>query len=113
MALRLVGEYIWLWLALVASLVLYVLLALWNRGNITISSTRWWEFSIHRRANRPASAVYNMNDQELAERKLAYDLLACVALLVMDLLILMFAQVSPDLCHSCAPIDYRPLDDVR
>ncbi|KAJ7025872.1 hypothetical protein C8F04DRAFT_1126975 [Mycena alexandri] len=45
---RLAGEYLWFWITLVVSVTTYPILFLWARGNITISDTVWWRFSVHR-----------------------------------------------------------------
>jgi hypothetical protein len=45
---RIVGEYLWLWVTLFVSLLAYIPLFFWSRGNITVSDKSWWKFSIHR-----------------------------------------------------------------
>ncbi|TRM70280.1 hypothetical protein BD626DRAFT_423053 [Schizophyllum amplum] len=50
---RLAGEYIWFWITLCASILLYIPLYFWSRGNITIDDKCWWRFSFHRIHNNP------------------------------------------------------------
>jgi hypothetical protein len=47
---RLWAGYIWLWVALVISILLYVPLFFWGRGNITVGD-KLWSFRIHRAEN--------------------------------------------------------------
>jgi len=42
------GEYLWFWVTLFLSLILYTPLFLWSRGNITVDPHKWWKFSVHR-----------------------------------------------------------------
>jgi len=50
LAEKIVGEYFWVWLALFASLLLYIPLFFLSRGNITTDDNVWWKFHIHRRS---------------------------------------------------------------
>lgn len=45
---RIWGEYIWFWITLVVSFVLYLPLYLWSRGNIKIDDEIWWKFHFQR-----------------------------------------------------------------
>jgi len=47
---RLWAGYIWLWVALFVSVLLYVPLFFWGRGNITVGD-KFWSFQIHRAGN--------------------------------------------------------------
>ena len=42
---RLAGEYLWLWVALVASVVMYIPLYLWAKGRLSIGD-RWYKFHL-------------------------------------------------------------------
>ncbi|KZP09496.1 hypothetical protein FIBSPDRAFT_1051795 [Athelia psychrophila] len=44
---QIAGEYGWLWLTMLVSLITYTLIFLWARGNLTVSSTRWWDIRVH------------------------------------------------------------------
>ncbi|THH06764.1 hypothetical protein EW146_g9510, partial [Bondarzewia mesenterica] len=46
---RIAGEYFWMWLALITSLVVYIPLGLWSRGYISVDPKTWWKFRFHRR----------------------------------------------------------------
>ena len=39
---RIWGEYLWMWVALFVSILVYVPLVLWNMGHIWIEDERWW-----------------------------------------------------------------------
>ena len=41
---RLAGEYIWLWLALFASVLLYIPLYFWTEGRLDVDEERWYRF---------------------------------------------------------------------
>jgi len=48
-SLQITGGYLWLWLALFASLMVHLPLFFWSRGNITIKpEDPWWKFHVHR-----------------------------------------------------------------
>ena len=50
---RIFAVYTWIWLSLFFSLLLYALLYLWMRGNITIDERKWWKFKFtFRRTNK-------------------------------------------------------------
>ncbi|KAI0040915.1 hypothetical protein FA95DRAFT_1646065 [Auriscalpium vulgare] len=48
---RIAGEYLWLWVALFSSVVVYVPLYFWSQGTLSVSATRWWRFHVHRPAH--------------------------------------------------------------
>lgn len=48
-AVRIAGEYVWIWIALIGSSLFYFPLYFWARGNITINDSRPWKFTVHRR----------------------------------------------------------------
>ncbi|TDL25439.1 hypothetical protein BD410DRAFT_813640 [Rickenella mellea] len=43
---RVTGEYMWLWIALFFSILMYVPLVLWNRGNIIVDNEHWWKVQV-------------------------------------------------------------------
>ena len=46
---RIGGEYVWFWLTLFISVILYVPLFLWARGNLHMAQEKWWKVQIHKR----------------------------------------------------------------
>ncbi|KAJ7451761.1 hypothetical protein B0H11DRAFT_2075009 [Mycena galericulata] len=79
LGLRLAGEYVWLWITLGASVVAYLLLFFWARGNITVSEDSWWRFAVHRSS---ADAV------DRGRRRNSYTMIAypvCYSVLVLPL----------------------------
>ncbi|KIM89215.1 hypothetical protein PILCRDRAFT_61176, partial [Piloderma croceum F 1598] len=44
---RIFGQYLWLWLTLLVSILSYIPLFFWARGYITVDSQRWWKFTLH------------------------------------------------------------------
>jgi len=63
-------EYIWLWLALALSILLYVPLYLWMRGNLLMPPTdeAWWRFRF--------TILRDLNPQARARRRQALVMLA-------------------------------------
>jgi len=47
-AWRIWGEYVWFWITLGCSIIVYIPLFLWSRGNLTMDENSWWRFSIHK-----------------------------------------------------------------
>jgi hypothetical protein len=45
---RLAGEYLWLWIALFASVLLYIPLHFWTEGRLSIPVDRWWWPEFHK-----------------------------------------------------------------
>jgi len=43
---RLAGEYIWLWMALFASAILYVPLYFWAEGHLSVDTEKWYKFHV-------------------------------------------------------------------
>ncbi|KAH9052814.1 hypothetical protein EDB87DRAFT_340699 [Lactarius vividus] len=41
---RLAGEYVWMWIALFASVVMYVLLHFWMKGHFSVDGEKWYKF---------------------------------------------------------------------
>ncbi|EIN11602.1 hypothetical protein PUNSTDRAFT_61801 [Punctularia strigosozonata HHB-11173 SS5] len=46
---KLMGEYLWMWLTLFISVLVYVPLFLLSRGYISVHPIQWWKLSMHRR----------------------------------------------------------------
>ncbi|KAA1473969.1 hypothetical protein DENSPDRAFT_780811 [Dentipellis sp. KUC8613] len=46
---RIFGEYLWLWITLGTSIVVYIPLFLWSQGVISVDENRWWRFRMHPR----------------------------------------------------------------
>jgi hypothetical protein len=44
MTWRILGEYLWFWITLGFSFLVYIPLYLWIRGNIVIHDPQWWKF---------------------------------------------------------------------
>jgi len=43
---RLGGEYIWIWLALFASVIMYIPLYFWTKGRLSIDPKKWYKFRL-------------------------------------------------------------------
>jgi hypothetical protein len=41
---RLAGEYVWLWVALFTSVILYIPLYFWTEGRLSVDDERWYKF---------------------------------------------------------------------
>jgi len=48
---RIVGEYMWLWISLFSSFLVYVPLYFWSTGNLSVDIHKWWKFRIHRQVH--------------------------------------------------------------
>jgi len=48
---RLLGEYLWFWVTLLVSIITYIPLYFWSRGNVTSDDVSWWKFTIQREAD--------------------------------------------------------------
>ncbi|KAH9025443.1 hypothetical protein EDB85DRAFT_2075039 [Lactarius pseudohatsudake] len=44
---RLAGEYIWLWIALFASVIMYIPLYFWMKGRLSVHPDKWYKFRLH------------------------------------------------------------------
>ncbi|TFY64241.1 hypothetical protein EVG20_g6012 [Dentipellis fragilis] len=44
---RIFGEYLWLWITLGTSIVVYIPLFLWSQGIMSVDEHRWWRFHMH------------------------------------------------------------------
>jgi len=84
---RLGGEYIWLWLALFASVLLYIPLYFWTEGRLDVDKTKWYKFQ-----------VSNLNQQvEYTQRRAALGMLLyplAYSLVVLPLSIARWSQFS-------------------
>ena len=52
---RLAGEYIWLWIALFASLIVYIPLYFWTEGRFSVDKDRWYIFHLEKRDDQVES----------------------------------------------------------
>ncbi|KAH9040682.1 hypothetical protein EDB85DRAFT_2083550 [Lactarius pseudohatsudake] len=43
---RLAGEYIWLWIALFASVIMYIPLYFWMKGRLSVDPNKWYKFRL-------------------------------------------------------------------
>jgi hypothetical protein len=43
---RLAGEYVWLWIALFASVIMYIPLYFWTKGRLSIDPKKWYKFQL-------------------------------------------------------------------
>jgi len=43
---RLAGEYLWLWIALFASVIMYIPLYFWTKGRLSIDPVKWYKFRL-------------------------------------------------------------------
>ncbi|KAH9014344.1 hypothetical protein EDB85DRAFT_2123676, partial [Lactarius pseudohatsudake] len=43
---RLVGEYVWMWIALFASVVMYIPLHFWMKGHLSVDDEKWYKFRL-------------------------------------------------------------------
>ncbi|KAF8261258.1 hypothetical protein EI94DRAFT_1746329 [Lactarius quietus] len=43
---RLAGEYLWMWIALFASVVMYILVHLWMKGLLSVDDEKWYKFRL-------------------------------------------------------------------
>ncbi|KAH9048657.1 hypothetical protein EDB83DRAFT_2227100 [Lactarius deliciosus] len=43
---RLAGEYIWMWIALFASVVMYVPVHFWMKGHLSVDGEKWYKFRL-------------------------------------------------------------------
>ncbi|PBK73567.1 hypothetical protein ARMSODRAFT_952659 [Armillaria solidipes] len=69
-ALRIIGEYVWFWITLGASFLVYIFLFLWSRGNIAFDDKSWWKFTFHSRPDKPES------QEEKARRRNSLNMIA-------------------------------------
>ncbi|KAA1473968.1 hypothetical protein DENSPDRAFT_840507 [Dentipellis sp. KUC8613] len=44
---RIFGEYLWLWITLGTSIIVYIPLFLWSQGIMSVDEHRWWRFRMH------------------------------------------------------------------
>ncbi|KAN0133553.1 hypothetical protein V8E53_008721 [Lactarius tabidus] len=45
---RLVGEYLWMWIALFASVVMYVPVHFWMKGYLSVDDKKWYKFRLEK-----------------------------------------------------------------
>jgi len=79
MQMRIIGEYFWFWITLAFSIVIYVPLWLWSRGNISINEHSWWKFTLQRADSNADPALKGNRRRSLM--MLAYPFVYCVVIL--------------------------------
>ena len=70
---KILDEYLWLWLALALSILTYIPLYLWMRGNLILppaDEAAWWRFRF--------TVLRDLNPQAHARRRQALVMLAYV-----------------------------------
>ncbi|KII92419.1 hypothetical protein PLICRDRAFT_89020 [Plicaturopsis crispa FD-325 SS-3] len=79
---RIWGEYFWLWLTLATSIIVYIPLYFWKRGNLDIDGSRWFSVKFHRTDGA-------RHDPDIGKRRsfdmLAYPLVYCVIVLPLSI----------------------------
>lgn len=81
---RLAGEYVWLWTTLFVSLLAYLPLFFWARGDISPDGERWWGVNFHGRGKGAMKAAISAEDGKKRLRALymlAYPAVYCVVVL--------------------------------
>ena len=53
---QILGEYLWFWLTLILSFLIYVPLYFCSRGNIIVDNRTWWKFKIQWVVTQPKSS---------------------------------------------------------
>jgi len=43
---RLAGEYVWIWITLIASVIMYIPLYFWTKGRLSIDPEKWYKFRL-------------------------------------------------------------------
>ena len=71
---RLVGEYLWLWLTVFVSILVYIPLFLWSKGFLIIAPDDWRKVKL--RWRRPRDANGNIMHVIVVQDKLALSMLA-------------------------------------
>ncbi|KAI0051934.1 hypothetical protein FA95DRAFT_107315 [Auriscalpium vulgare] len=82
---RIAGEYLWLWLALFSSVVVYVPLIFWSQGMLSVSPTHWWRFHVHRRSEHMQGGDGARRRRRRALGMLAYPLSYAVLVLPLSI----------------------------
>ncbi|KAI0266782.1 hypothetical protein BC834DRAFT_954142 [Gloeopeniophorella convolvens] len=49
---RIAGEYIWLWIALFSSFIMYIPLYFWTEGRLSVDKDKWYKFHTHKHEQR-------------------------------------------------------------
>ncbi|KAJ7282868.1 hypothetical protein C8J57DRAFT_53677 [Mycena rebaudengoi] len=91
LGLRIAGEYVWFWITLFVSILAYIPLFFWARGNITVSETSWWRFSVH-----PALAT---DELDRRRRRNSYTMIAypaCYCILILPLSVVRWIGFSQE-----------------
>ena len=46
--MRLAGQYVWMWIALFASVVMYVPVHFWAKGDLSVDDEKWYKFRLEK-----------------------------------------------------------------
>jgi len=76
---RIWGEYIWFWITLGVSLVIYIPLYLWSRGNLLFDEHTWWKFTLQRTDLNADPELKVIRRRSLV--MLAYPVVYCISIL--------------------------------
>jgi len=76
---RIWGEYIWFWITLGFSLVIYIPLSLWERGNLLFDESTWWKVTFQK-VDLTADPKLKVNRRR-SLAMLAYPLVYCVSII--------------------------------
>jgi len=74
---RVLEEYAWFWLTLLVSLLAYVPLFFWGRGNITVNQRKWFKFHCH----RSEDCADDLSDRRRALKLIAYPLIYSILII--------------------------------
>jgi len=76
---RMWGEYFWFWLTLAVSVVIYIPLYLWSRGNLLFDEHTWWKFTLRRVDSNADSELKVIRRRSMV--MLAYPVVYCISIL--------------------------------
>ncbi|KZP15512.1 hypothetical protein FIBSPDRAFT_795315 [Athelia psychrophila] len=79
---QITGEYLWLWSTMIISFVTYTGLFLWARGNLTVSTDRWWHIRIHRAL---ASRMNTSGGKARSVKMIAYPIVFTIVVLPLSI----------------------------
>ncbi|KDR79579.1 hypothetical protein GALMADRAFT_137377 [Galerina marginata CBS 339.88] len=80
---RIWGEYFWLWITLGFSIVAYVPLWLWSRGNIILDDHSWWKFTLQHADMDADPVLRGLRRRSLM--MLAYPFAYCISTLPLSI----------------------------
>lgn len=80
---RIWGEYVWFWITLAFSFIIYIPLYLWARGNIDFNERTWWKFTFRHVDSNANPELKEDRQQSLV--MLAYPFVYCVSILPLSI----------------------------